>query len=194
MQCRQKTLNAVKRKRDQQTGEGNAEGTVAQEPVFEFTLVSRNPNRTSAKLRRTSLQSVYEVKHNFGEYRDLLEVGERVDDLFEAMVEPMLNEVDEDDYVSVEVQHKDIQNPIYMSYRKKLAFEKQQFVNSVYAVSQSNRYVLIESIPVQIKQFIHSFIQQNLSHGRPADCRSQCSEELKGGKADEEKRRSQKNR
>jgi DNA polymerase type B, organellar and viral len=146
MQCRQETLNAVKRKRDEQTGSGNAEGVDAPEPVFEFTLVSRNPKRTSEKLRRTSQQNVYHVKHNLAEYVDLLEVGERIDDLFFQMVEPMLEEVDEDDLVSVEVQHEDVQNPIYMSYRKKSAFDKQQFVNSVYAVSQSNQTFLLDGL------------------------------------------------
>jgi hypothetical protein len=158
MQCRQKTLNAVKRKRVdnavrkikrprvEQSGEGSVVSDIVPELEFKVTVLAENTPKVSKTLRRTSQTSVYRVEHNFSKFEDMLDVGEKIDEMFCKMIQPQLDRMKDSDLFSVEVEHEHMEDPIYMSYRKKTAFDRQQFTNAIYAVGQSEHELLNQGI------------------------------------------------
>lgn len=114
--------------------------------TFEMTRKSE-PYRNK-KFKRASFVSNYNVKHNLGDFQDLLQVCPDVDSSFSSLLERELDGRDPNDMFSCTIK-TNTGKEIYISPQLVRDRNPQEFLNSIYAVAQSDHDVLLENMEIQ---------------------------------------------
>lgn len=98
----------------------------------------------SKKFRRTEYRKDYIVEHNFGSISNLMYASATIDDFFDRLVNPYLEQNNNQDIVSVAIDSSSLTAPIFVKPQRIGRFEKESFLNAIQKVSQSNRTFLLD--------------------------------------------------
>ena len=71
----------------------------------------------------------FEVHHNFSQIPSLEEYSEAIDNAFDAAVNPIIKEFDEEDRVAFEISSEGLNKPIFLTPVLKIHFDKKSFRN-----------------------------------------------------------------
>jgi hypothetical protein len=120
-------------------------GAAGPEVKFDWMVVRDFPPEHSPRFRRTQYRSLYRIDHNMGAFTDLLAVDSAIDSLFETLVMQKASVASDNDVLSITINHKDLTEPIFIQSRKS-NLNREDFLNSVYEVAQSNGAFLMDGV------------------------------------------------
>lgn len=109
---------------------------------LEYELLQKFRPHYNKKFLRTTIVSVYNVRHNLNEIADLLQVCDEVDEFFGSLLETELKEWNPNDRFSCNIETNADRN-IYIPPQLVKNRNPQEFLNSIYEVAQSNKDVLL---------------------------------------------------
>ena len=96
------------------------------------------------KFKRHELKGKFEITHNFGAFSDLFQIEKNIDQMFAQFMNTQLLNFDENDRVSVKINHSQLNGRyLYIPPFKKKNFNEESFFNALYEVAQSNASFLI---------------------------------------------------
>ena len=124
-------------------------------PIFEYNLLS-TVRRKSNKLRRTEIQKTYDINHNFSEFLDLFSVENAIDNLYEQFVKSELKDRSPNDIFSAYIESDKLSKPIYICPRIVSRFNKEDFLDAIFTVCQSNKDFLLNGKFKMIISITHS--------------------------------------
>lgn len=107
-------------------------------------LIEQEPVLSSSSLYRDVYRSTHLLTHNLSTINDLRDVNQAVTAMFREMVEPIIKEYEDGDYVSIQANHAELDKSIYITYRTKKAMCYEDFIEAIASVSQSNKTFLMD--------------------------------------------------
>lgn len=109
------------------------------------SVTMQEPIEHSEKFMRDVHRSAHILNHNLHATTDLRQIDDLISGLFQELVEPIIRPYNDNDYVSIQANHFELEaGPIYISYRKKKQMRYEDFVETIASVSQSNKTFLID--------------------------------------------------
>lgn len=131
-----------------QDGSGLNETTMQAEVTPIFTWTEIQPARVTkfSKFFKVSHQRQFKVEHNLQNFTNLFDIEEEMDSKFEGLVTPVISNASPNDIVFIGIANKDLNYDIFIPPCKVRRFDKQQFLNSIYEVVQSNAKFLLDGL------------------------------------------------
>ena len=112
-------------------------------PQLQYELIQEPHMRKSKRFRRSETVIGYRLKHNIGAFANPFEVSEAIDGVFEEIMHPHLDQAGDNDLVSVGIQSANLTTDIFLPPRKKAAFRREDFLDTIFNIAQSNDKFLI---------------------------------------------------
>ena len=114
-----------------------------EEPLFTYKLV-KEYEKINPSFKATRKVRQFEVNHLLGNLGCLFEAESRIDDLYEVFVDDALKDKNLDDRFSVSISSDSLENPIFISNKKIREYSKQDLLNALQNVAQSNKSFLLD--------------------------------------------------
>lgn len=110
---------------------------------FDWKLLQES-KRSSKKFLLDRFLKTFEIKHNLKKFNNLFDLEDAIDDMYEKMMHEELKKFDPDDLYSCYIRNNDLNSDIFIPYRKIKNFDKQDFLNNIFEVAQSNKAFLLD--------------------------------------------------
>lgn len=122
-------------------------------PILEFGLVREYNEAYNDRFKLTTRKMDIKLRHNLGSFSNLLELSSKIDEEYERVITPYIRDAGPEDTVFITINPEDDEDfkSLHMSFRKK-NFDRSEFLNRAYKVSQSNqRFLLSGSLAVTVQ-------------------------------------------
>lgn len=96
------------------------------------------------RFKRITTTTTYAVTHKVDEVRSLWDIEEAIDNFYASLMEKHLQAAGDQDVITVEVTHSELSHPIFIPPQRRFNFNKAEFLNSLFQVSQSNATFLLD--------------------------------------------------
>ncbi|MDI9312027.1 MAG: DNA polymerase [Limnohabitans sp.] len=100
---------------------------------------------THQRFHRKIIKTEYKIEHNLSTIPDLFKVENEIDDAFNNAVNDVIQNANQMDVISIKIFHDELNQPIYIN-RKKKFLKKEDFLNAIYKVSQSDKSFLLDGV------------------------------------------------
>ena len=118
---------------------GQTGGFIGRAPVILLQQTYREPEQTAFNGRYMESAVRVTLNHNLHEITDILSAASCIDSAIQQIVEPLLAEACDRDFVAMSVQHPDLESDgIRMPFCQRGTFNPRTFLNSIYHWVQSN--------------------------------------------------------
>ena len=114
------------------------------EPFVEFQLIDTLDSRYNSKFMATEQWLRYKVHHNLSEFPNLLAIQSAVDNAYERVMEPFMKGLADDDMIGGYIEHEALKTSIAFRPIPVGKFNKEEFLNRIYCVSQSKQCFLLD--------------------------------------------------
>ena len=128
----------------QSTTENN---NIMAERIINYELINAHPDVTNTRFSRTIISRDYEITHNLTENTNLFDVEFEIDQMFNEIITPLLQNARENDIITGYIFHNRLQTPIFVVPQRVLYFKrhhKSKFLESAFNVIQSNKTILLD--------------------------------------------------
>ncbi|MDI9312736.1 MAG: DNA polymerase [Limnohabitans sp.] len=112
---------------------------------------------THHRFHRKVTNTQFKIKHNLSTIPDLFSIEEEIDNTFFSAINKIIKNSHDLDVISITITHDNLSSPIYINRRKNL-LKKEDFLNSLIKVSQSDKTFLLDGVinmKVGITEHIH---------------------------------------
>ena len=114
------------------------------EPFVEFQLIDTLETKYNSRFLANEQWLRYKVKHNLSEFPDLLAVQSAIDTAYERVMKPFTKGLTDDDMIGGYVEHEALKTSIAFRPIPVGKFNKEEFLNRIYCVSQSKQRFLLD--------------------------------------------------
>ena len=114
------------------------------QPFIDFQLIETLETKYNERFLATEQWTRYEVRHNLNKFPDLMTIQTSIDDAYERVMKPYIEDSAPSDIIGGYVEHEALQYHISFRPIKVKNFDKREFLNRIFSVSQSRRQFLLD--------------------------------------------------
>ena len=123
--------------------------------LFQVMSQSQPTVRTAWNGKMQEHATDYNLSHNLTSVTDIYSVASSIDSFIQHLIAPVLDNADDADYVSMQIFHEELTQPIFVSYTKKQHFTAQAFLNKIFKFVQSgvSRFLMNGRLTLRLSIF-----------------------------------------
>ena len=118
--------------------DGQVGGALEEHEIFTVSGSRQLQPQQAFNGRLTEYATEYDIHHNLANIADITSIAPVVDNFINHLVQPLIANADDDDFIALTIDSATLEKPLNVSYHKRNTFDPRSFLNAIFKKAQSS--------------------------------------------------------